>query len=69
MLNGIPPWLARPAAVLSALAALAGSAFILWAAATGDYWWTIWAGAAFAGAALLWYLGDVGATREAGLPH
>lgn len=69
MSRHIPPWLIRLAVALSILAALAGSAFILWAAATGDYWWAIWAGAAFVGAALLWYLGDLGATQEAGLPR
>ncbi|MFH1331525.1 MAG: hypothetical protein ABIJ48_12885 [Actinomycetota bacterium] len=58
----IPRQVARPAAVLSTLAALAGSAVIFWAAATGDYWWAVWGGAFFAAAAVLWYLGDVAAT-------
>lgn len=58
----IPPWATRPAAVLSTLAALAGSAFIFWAAVTGDYWWAVWGGVSFAGAALLWHLSDLAAT-------
>jgi len=54
----IPDWLARPAAVLSGLAALAGAAMVFWAAVTGDYWWAVWAGLAFGGAGLLWHLAD-----------
>jgi len=58
----IPPWMARPATVLSTLAALAGAAFILLAAATGNYWWAIWGGACFLGAAAFWYVGDLAGT-------
>lgn len=68
MSQRIPSWVARPAAALSTLAALAGSAMILLAASTGDYWWAIWGGACFAGAALLWYLGDLAATIGPGGP-
>ena len=60
----IPPWAARPAAVLSTLAALAGSALVFLAAATGDLWWAIWGGVAFISAALLWYAGDLAATAD-----
>lgn len=60
----IPSWAARPAAVLSTLAALAGSALVFLAAATGDYWWAIWGGVAFVAAALLWYTGDLAATSD-----
>ncbi len=64
----IPFWVSRPAAVLSTLAALAGSAMIFLAAATGDYWWAVWGGICFVGSALLWYLGDLAATFGAGGP-
>jgi hypothetical protein len=60
----IPPWAARPAAVLSILAALAGSVLVFVAAATGGYWWAIWGGVAFAAAALLWYAGDLAAAPD-----
>ena len=66
MPDRIPQQAARPAAVLSTLAALAGSAFIFWAAATGDYWWAVWGGVSFAGAALLWHLSDLAATAGPG---
>lgn len=66
MLNRIPPWLARPAAVLSTLAALAGSALVFLAAATGNYWWAVWGGGTFLGAAVLWYLGDLAAASGPG---
>jgi len=69
MPDRIPQQAARPAAVLSTLAALAGSAFIFWAAATGDYWWAVWGGVSFAAAALLWYLSDLAAaTASEGTP-
>jgi hypothetical protein len=57
----IPEWMARPAVVLAALAALAGTAAMFWAAVTGDYWWAVWGGVAFVCAAALWYLGDLAA--------
>lgn len=60
----IPPWAARPAAVLSTLAALAGSVLVFLAAATGDYWWAIWGGLVFVAAGLLWYAGDLAATTD-----
>jgi hypothetical protein len=66
MTERIPHALARPAAVLSTLAALAGAALVFWAAVTGDYWWAVWGGIAFAGAALLWYLGDLAAASGPG---
>jgi len=58
MSRRIPQWAARLAVVLAALAALAGSALVFWAAVTGETWWAVWGGAAFVGAALLWYIGD-----------
>ena len=64
----IPPWAARPAAVLSTLAALAGSALVFLAAATGNCWWAIWGGVAFGSAALLWYAGDLAATADPAAP-
>ena len=57
----IPEWLARPAAVLSTLAALAGVGLIFWSAVTGGYWWAIWGVASFVGAALLWHVADYAA--------
>jgi len=62
----IPSWVARPAVLLSTLAALAGSALIFLAAATGNYWWAVWGGVCFGGAALLWYAGDIAATSPPG---
>jgi protein-S-isoprenylcysteine O-methyltransferase Ste14 len=62
----IPLWMARPAAALSTVAALAGSAGLFLAAATGDYWWAVWSGVCFVGAALLWFLGDLAATSDRG---
>jgi hypothetical protein len=62
----IPHALARPAAVISTLAALAGAALVFWAAVTGDYWWAIWGGIAFAAAALVWYVGDLAAAGPPG---
>jgi hypothetical protein len=64
----IPPWIARPAAALSTLAALAGSAMLLLAAATGDYRWAVWGGVCFVGAALLWFVGDLATTSGPGGP-
>jgi drug/metabolite transporter (DMT)-like permease len=58
-----PEWIARPAAVLSILAALAGALLIFWASVTGDYTWAIWGGVAMVGAGLLWHVGDYAATR------
>ncbi len=67
LLELIPGWLARPAAVLSILAALTGAGFIFWSAATGSYWWAIWGAICFVGAGLLWYLSDyAAATSPAG---
>lgn len=56
--NYLPGWLARPASMVSTLAALAGAVLIFWAAATGGYWWAIWGIVSFAAAGLLWYLAD-----------
>ena len=66
MQNLIPKWPARPASILSILAALTGSGLIFWSAASGDYWWAIWGGVAFACAALLWYLADYAAAAPPG---
>ena len=66
MIESLPSWLARPAAVLSTLAALAGSAMICLAAATGGLWWAVWGGVCFVGAAGLWYLGDLAASARPG---
>jgi hypothetical protein len=60
----IPEWLARPAAVLSTLAALAGAGLIFWSAVSGSYWWAIWGAVSFAGAGLLWYVADYAATAS-----
>jgi len=57
----LPEWLARPAAVLSTLAGVAGAGFIFWSAVTGGYWWAIWGVVSFVGAALLWHLADYAA--------
>lgn len=56
--NVIPEWLARPAGVLSTLAALTGAGFIFWSAATGSYWWAVLGAVAFVVSGLLWYLSD-----------
>ena len=59
MSDHIPQWAARPATVLAAVVALAGAGLVFWAATTGNYWWAIWGGVCFAGAAALWYVGDL----------
>ena len=64
----IPLWMARPAAALSTLAALAGSTMLFLAAATGDYWWAVWGGVCFVGAALLWFVGDLAGASGTGGP-
>jgi hypothetical protein len=55
----LPSWLAWPASALSTLAAVAGSGFVLHAAAFGSVWSAAWAAAAFATAAVLWFLADL----------
>jgi len=60
----IPHWLAWPVSLLSTLAALTGCGLIFWAAAYGEYPPAIWAAAAFAGAAVFWYLADMAATNR-----
>ena len=55
----IPGWLAWPSSVLSTLAALAGSGFMLHAAAFGSVWSVVWAAVAFGVAAALWFLADI----------
>lgn len=66
MHNLIPQWLARPAAVLSTLAALTGAGLICWSAVTGGYWWAIWGVASFAVAGLLWHVADYAAATPPG---
>jgi len=61
----IPEWLARPAAVLSTVAALTGAVLVFWSAVTGGYWWAIWGVASFVGAALLWHVADYAAAPSA----
>lgn len=58
----VPPWLARPASVLSTLTAVAGAGLIFWAAVTGGYWWAAWGVVSFAAAGLLWHLADYAAS-------
>lgn len=67
--NLIPGWVARPATVLSTLAALTGAGFIFWAAATGSYWWAIWGAISFVGAGLCWYLSDFAAATSPAEPR
>jgi hypothetical protein len=57
----IPHWLAWPVNMLSTLAAFGGAGLIFYAAAfgDGDYLPVVWAGAAFAGAAVLWHIADM----------
>jgi hypothetical protein len=64
MHNLIPHWLARPAAVLSTLAALTGAGFIFWSAVTGGSWWAIWGMVSFAVAGLLWHIADYAAAAS-----
>jgi hypothetical protein len=55
----VPGWLAWPSSALSTLAALVGSGLVLHAAAFGSVWSAVWAGVAFALAAVLWFLADI----------
>jgi hypothetical protein len=62
----IPEWLARPASMLSTLAALAGAGLVFWSAVTGGYWWAIWGVISFVAGGCLWYLADYAGTASTG---
>ncbi len=54
----IPHGLAWPLSALSTLAGFAGAALVFAAAALGSIMAAVWAGVAFAAAAVLWHLSD-----------
>ena len=60
----VPHWLAWPLTALATFAALAGAVLFFFSAALGDYVPAIWGGAAFAGAGVLWYGGDMAASNR-----
>jgi len=60
----VPHWLAWPMSALSTLGALGGAVLFFLSAVFADYELAIWGAAAFVGAAVVWFLGDMAASNR-----